>query len=73
MLFIYFFFSECMGVREVKPIFQDNEEHIGNRDFMVIFLSAICFLHNCTLLIFNTDFVYILGASDIWSHRRWCD
>ena len=42
---IFLFFSECMGVREVKPIFQDNEEHIGNRDFMVIFLSAICYLH----------------------------
>jgi len=32
---------ECMGVREVKPIFQDNEEHIGNRDFMVLPTSGL--------------------------------
>ncbi len=25
-----------MGVREVKPIFQDNAENIGNRDCMVL-------------------------------------
>ena len=30
-----------MGVREVKPIFQDNEEHIGNRDFMVLPTSGL--------------------------------
>ncbi len=27
---------ECMGVREVKPIFQDNADNIGNRDCMVL-------------------------------------
>ena len=33
--------SECMGVREVKPIFQNSEEHIGNRDFMVLSTSGL--------------------------------
>jgi len=32
---------ECMGVREVKPIFQNSEEHIGNRDFMVLSTSGL--------------------------------
>ena len=34
--FILTSFSDCMGVREVKPIFQDSVESIGQRDFMVL-------------------------------------
>ncbi len=34
--FFFLFVKECMGVREVKPIFQDNAENIGNRDCMVL-------------------------------------
>ena len=30
-----------MGVREVKPIFQDNVEHIGNRACMVLSTSGL--------------------------------
>ncbi len=30
-----------MGVREVRPIFQDNVEQIGNRDFMVLATSGL--------------------------------
>jgi len=32
---------ECMGVREVKPIFQDNVEHIGSRECMVLPTSGL--------------------------------
>jgi len=32
---------DCMGVREVRPIFQDNAEEIGNRDFMVLSTSGL--------------------------------
>eukprot|EP00095_Tigriopus_kingsejongensis_P011643 maker-scaffold564_size136232-snap-gene-0.29 protein:Tk11643 transcript:maker-scaffold564_size136232-snap-gene-0.29-mRNA-1 annotation:"adp-ribosylation factor-related protein 1" len=32
---------DCMGVREVKPIFQDNDEKIGNRECMVMPTSAL--------------------------------
>lgn len=32
---------DCMGVREVKPIFRDNAEEIGNRDFMVLPTSGL--------------------------------
>ena len=35
------FFLECMGVREVKPIFQDNVEHIGSRECMVLPTSGL--------------------------------
>ena len=30
-----------MGVREVKPIFQDNVEHIGSRECMVLPTSGL--------------------------------
>ena len=30
-----------MGVREVKPIFQDNAEQIGNRECMVLPTSGL--------------------------------
>ena len=30
-----------MGVREVKPIFQDNAEKIGNREIMVLSTSGL--------------------------------
>lgn len=33
--------EECMGVREVKPIFQDNAESIGKRDCMVLPTSGL--------------------------------
>jgi hypothetical protein len=36
-------FSDCMGVREVKPIFQDSVESIGQRDFMVLPTSGYFF------------------------------
>lgn len=32
---------ESMGVREVKPIFQDNDEKIGNRECMVLPTSGL--------------------------------
>ena len=32
---------DCMGVREVRPIFQDNADEIGNRDFMVLSTSGL--------------------------------
>ena len=35
------FFSECMGVREVKPIFHKNDESIGARDCMVLPTSGL--------------------------------
>jgi hypothetical protein len=34
-----------MGVREVKPIFQDSVESIGKREFMVLPTSGIYNLH----------------------------
>ena len=39
----YFFFliSDCMGVRDVKPIFQDNVENIGSRECMVLPTSGL--------------------------------
>ena len=41
-IFLYnYFFSECMGVREVKPIFQDNVENIGSRECMVLPTSGL--------------------------------
>merc|ERR1712029_1337203 len=33
--------EECMGVREVKPIFHDNAESIGKRDCMVLPTSGL--------------------------------
>ena len=38
---IYLYFSECMGVREVKPIFHKNDESIGTRDCMVLPTSGL--------------------------------
>jgi len=32
---------DCMGVREVKPIFNENAHLIGRRDFMVMPISAL--------------------------------
>jgi len=32
---------DCMGVREVKPIFNQNAHLIGRRDFMVMPISAL--------------------------------
>lgn len=32
---------ECMGVREVKPIFNQNAHLIGKRDCMVMPISAL--------------------------------
>lgn len=32
---------ECMGVREVKPIFQDNVDNIGSRECMVLPTSGL--------------------------------
>jgi len=32
---------ECLGVREVKPIFQDNDDKIGNREIMVMGTSGL--------------------------------
>lgn len=32
---------DCMGVREVKPIFNHNAHLIGRRDFMVMPISAL--------------------------------
>ena len=32
---------DCMGVREVKPIFNQNAELIGRRDCMVMPVSAL--------------------------------
>lgn len=33
--------ADCMGVREVKPIFHQSDDLIGRRDFMVIPVSAL--------------------------------
>ena len=40
-IIIHFYFSECMGVREVKPIFHKNDESIGARDCMVLPTSGL--------------------------------
>lgn len=32
---------DCMGVRDVKPIFNQNAHLIGRRDFMVMPISAL--------------------------------
>ena len=35
------FLADCMGVREVKPLFQDNAERIGSRECMVLPTSGL--------------------------------
>ena len=37
---------ECMGVREVKPIFNENAHLIGQRDCMVMPVSALTGYNN---------------------------
>ena len=37
----FFLISDCMGVRDVKPIFQDNVENIGSRECMVLPTSGL--------------------------------
>lgn len=32
---------DCMGVREVKPVFQEARHKIGRRDFLVSAISAL--------------------------------
>ena len=41
LIIIHLYFSECMGVREVKPIFHKNDESIGARDCMVLPTSGL--------------------------------
>lgn len=33
--------EDCMGVREIKPVFQDSGVHIGRRDCLVMPVSAL--------------------------------
>lgn len=39
--YAYLWIAECMGVREVKPIFHKNDESIGARDCMVLPTSGL--------------------------------
>lgn len=32
---------ECMGVREIKPVFQQSAVHIGRREFLVMPVCAL--------------------------------
>lgn len=59
---------DCMGVREVKPIFNQNAHLIGRRDFMVMPISALtgyvffCILINLKLVKRSGDTIRV-GAS----------
>jgi len=33
--------EECMGVREVKPLFESSDEHVGTREVMVLATSGL--------------------------------
>jgi ADP-ribosylation factor related protein 1 len=45
MRFFFFFFffhrPDCMGVREVKPVFASSAQQIGNRDCLVMPVCAL--------------------------------
>lgn len=45
--------TDCMGVREVKPIFNQNAHLIGRRDCMVMPISALTgFVFTCSSILF---------------------
>lgn len=64
---------DCMGVREVKPIFNQNAHLIGRRDFMVMPISALTgylfvlnqpfpillIFYNVDLLDFNVKYIFV--------------
>lgn len=50
--------TDCMGVREVKPIFNQNAHLIGRRDCMVMPISALTG-YVPLIFYFNTQFVFL--------------
>lgn len=51
---------DCMGVREVKPIFNKNAHLVGKRDCMVMPVSALTGYYYCSAIFHSVNFSNIL-------------